>query len=64
MCEYTRHEHRQTPTNFYLELWTFALLYSYTDMELLELFGVLLIFMWVGGPWMGDFGFAVFIFDI
>ena len=33
--EYTRHEHRQTPTIFHLRLWTFALLLFYLDMDYL-----------------------------
>ena len=42
--KYTRHEHRQTPTLFYLKLWTFALLFIYLDMEFLGLFGVFVDF--------------------
>ena len=42
--KYTRHEHRQTPTIFYLKLWTFALLFFYLDMEFLGLFGVFVDF--------------------
>ena len=41
---YTRHEHRQTPTIFYLKIWTFALLFNFLDMEFLGLFGVFVDF--------------------
>ena len=44
IIEYTRHEHRQTPTIFYLKLWTFALLFFYLDMEFLGLFGLFVDF--------------------
>ena len=59
--EYTRHEHRQTPTIFNLKLWTFALLFFSLDMELLGLLVCLWTFKWVGGPLVGDFGCAVFM---
>ena len=42
--KYTRHEHRATPTIFYLKLWTFALLCFYLDIEFLGLFGVFVDF--------------------
>ena len=42
--EYTRHEHQQTPTIFYLQIWTFAHLFFYLDMEFLGLFGVFVDF--------------------
>ena len=42
--KYTQHEHRQTPTIFYLKLWTFALLFFYLDMEFLGIFGVFVDF--------------------
>ena len=38
--KYTRHEHRQSPANFFLKLWTFAPLFSYSDLEILGHFGV------------------------
>ena len=41
---FARHEHQQTPTIFYLKLWTFALLFFYLDMEFLGLFGVFVDF--------------------
>ena len=31
------------------------------DMEFLEILVCLWTFKWVGGPWVGDFGCAVFI---
>ena len=61
--KYTRHEHRQTPTIFYLKLWTFALLFFSLDMEFLGLLVCLWTFKWVGGPLVGDFGCAVFIVE-
>ena len=63
ISEYTRHEHRQTPTIFYLKLWTFALLFFSLDMEFLGLLVCLWTFKWVGGPLVGDFGCAVFIVE-
>ena len=51
--KYTRHEHRQTPTIFYLKLWTFALLFFSLDMEFLGLLVCLWTFKWVGGPLVG-----------
>ena len=42
---YTRHEHRQTPTIFFIKLQTFALLFFYLDMEYLGLFGVFVDFL-------------------
>ena len=61
--KYTRHEHRQTPTIFYLKLWTFALLFFSLDMKFLGLLVCLWTFKWVGGPLVGDFGWAVFIVE-
>ena len=61
--EYTRHEHQQTPTIFYLKLWTFALLFFSLDMECLGLSVCLWTLKWVGGPLVGDFGCAVFIVE-
>ena len=61
--KYTRYEHRQTPTIFYLKLWTFALLFFSLDMEFLGLLVCLWTFKWVGGPLVGDFGCAVFIVE-
>ena len=61
--QYTRHEHRQTPTIFYLKLWTFALLFFSLDMEFLGLLVCLWTFKWVGGPLVGDFGVLFFIVE-
>ena len=38
--KYIWHDHLQTPTIFYLKLWTFAPLFFHLDMEFLGLFGV------------------------
>ena len=61
--EYTRHEHRQTPTIFYIKLWNLALLFFSLDMEFLGLLVCLGTFKWVGGPLVGDFGCGVFIVE-
>ena len=50
--KYTPHEHRQTPTIFYLKLWTFAILFVYLDMEVSGLFGVFVDFS-VGSGTLG-----------
>ena len=63
--EYTRHEHRQTPTVFYLKLWTFALLFYYLCMDFfLPFWGFLWLFRGFGGlGGGGDIGCAVFIVE-
>ena len=51
---YTRNEHRQTPTVFYLKLWTFALLSFIWIWNFQDFLVCLWTFKWVEGPWVGE----------